>query len=251
VRIINALFQGNDPHTAVPQPIDYLIDSATTGAGVADLAAYAITTGDSANGYRTLDQGVHSYVARVSGAVAGTTGESSVYTTSTNLPYLPKQYLTGNTYYTIVVAGIIPATGDIGDNSVPFVLLADDPFPGPVYAAVIQARFRLINAAPYTDSVGMGQDVQLYLTSGSAAPSDLTRLVPLGAASYQDASSYFNVDPGTYWLTLTAGGTVVAQQSVTLGAGEVRSLILQSTMAGAPSTANHIVTNLLDHQYTM
>jgi len=246
VRIVNSLFQDNGTDSSA-MAIDYLIDSATTLPSRFGIESHNVSTGDSANGYIALPAGVHSFVVR---RVGDTTLTASLYTTSTDLPYLPKQFLTAGTYYTVIVAGIVPANGSIPNNTIPFVALVDDPFPGPTLHDVVQARFRIINAAPYASSDGTGGTVTVYVTPGSTVPDSITRYVPLGTVRYRNSgSAYINVDPGTYLITLRVSSQPVAQQPVTFAAGEVRTLVLQSTAAGPPSLANHVLTNLLDHQY--
>jgi hypothetical protein len=250
VRVVNSLFQANVSDT-IAVAIDVLIDSTPAAPSLFGLAAAGRSAGDSANGYQTFARGVHSFVTRR----AGDTGPNgSVYTTTTNLPFLPQLFLTAGTYYTMIVAGIIPATGPIPNNTIPFTLLIDDPFPGPTYNAVLQARLRVINAAPYADPDGGDYgSVQIYITPGNVLPVDPSVYAPMGTAYYRNAipATYLNLNPGTYGVTLVGSGTgaIVARQTITVAAGEVRTLILQSTASGAPSVSNHILTSLLDHQY--
>lgn len=245
VRVINALFQ-SDGSTSTHVPIDYLIDSSMTSPSFFAIVASGVSVSDSANGYVALPGGVHRLVARRAGDTSLT---ASVYTTSSDLPYVPTLSFPSSVYTTIIVAGIVPATGTIPNNTVPYKSLIDDPFPGPEVNHVIQARFRLINAAPYTAASGNGTTVTMYVTPGDTVPANPTVYTPLGTASYRAASGYVNVDPGPYMITLRVGSTTVLQQVVTFGAGDVRTLVLQSTAAGAPSTANHTLINWLDHHY--
>jgi hypothetical protein len=246
VRVVNALFQANTSDT-VPVPIDYVIDSAAGSPSAMGISAAGRSVGDSTNAYITLASGVHSYIARRAG---DTTITASVYTTTTDLPYLPKQYLSPGAYYTAIVAGIVPATGVITNNTIPFVFLIDDPFPGPRVNDVVQARFRVVNAAPYGAASGAGAIVSVYVTPGSVPPpGNITQYGVASTARYRGASAYINVDPGPYVVTLRASNVIVFQQAITLSAGEVHTLILQSTASGAPSIGNHMVTNVLDHQY--
>src|SRR5881394_1153889 len=46
VRVVNSVFQGNDVASAVPVAVDVLIDSSTGGAGLAGLAALALSGGN-------------------------------------------------------------------------------------------------------------------------------------------------------------------------------------------------------------
>lgn len=244
VRVINGLFQVNESDT-FPVAIDYLIDSASTAPSALAIAPAGRSTGDSVNGYEILGSGVHSFVARRAGDTALT---ASLYTTTTDLPYLPKQYLSPGVYYTAVVAGVVPASGAVTNNTIPFTMLLDDPFPGPTVNGIVQGRFRIINAAPYAAASGNGATATVYVTPGSSPPAgNITQYGAAGTARYRGASAYINVDPGEYVITLRASNAIVAQQAVTLAAGEVRTLVLQSTAVGAPSLGNHILVNVLDH----
>jgi hypothetical protein len=227
--------------------IDYLVDSATADPSRFNIPSFSLAPDGNVDGYISIARGVHSFVARRAGDASLT---SSVYTNSRSVPYLPRQFLSAGTYYTTVVAGVIPATGGIPFYAVYFTVLVDDPFPGPTIGDVAQARFHVINAAPFASSDGNGATVNVYLTPGSTVPSDVaTQYVRLGTANYRDKSPDFNVDPGTYVVTLVANGQIVAQQSIVFAAGEVRTLVLQSTASGTPGTGNHVLHNILDHQY--
>lgn len=254
VRVINSLFQMNVvgvDTTVVGVPIDYLIDSSSAAPGVLNLAFGAMTAGDSGNGYSETSAAVHSFVARVAG---NTAANSSVYTTTTNLPYLPKQALTPHTFYTILVAGVIPDSGQIPSGAVNFIALVDDPFPGPTINDTVQARFRVVNAAPFTMTSGAGTYLRGYLTPGSTPPANLL-------ASYSSFASYvaygcsfgcsqYNVSPGTYTLTLADqfSDTIYGQTSVTFAPGDVFTFVLLSTGESAtPGTGNHVIKVIHDH----
>jgi hypothetical protein len=278
VRVVNGLFQGDDPFVATPVAIDYLIDSATTY-GELDIPAVGLWNASVGNRFRELPAGLHNFVARVNG---DTRPDNSVYTTPAGGAYLPKQQLIANGYYTLIVAGIVPSTGVASETAVSWVALQDDIYPGPKVDGVYQARFRFINAAPYTSETGSGATVSAILTPGDAPPDDIAIYQPFAAAIYRYASSYVHANAGTYVLTLyvpntggggggkgarlpvlddipvraqkgpppaVGGGTIVAQQVVTFHAGEVRTFVLQSTTAGSPSVANHVLTSIVDHTY--
>jgi hypothetical protein len=133
---------------------------------------------------------------------------------------------------------------------VPFTVFAGDPFPPPKVGDAYQARFVVINAAPFTSATGNGATLLAYLTPGDIAPATVTGLTTLGGMLYRQASVYFNADPGTYTLTLAAGSQIVAQSTITLAAGEVRSYVVQSTgYAAVPSPANSFITSFLDNKY--
>ena len=265
IRVVNSVFQYNDATSAAskttPVAIDVLIDSSTNAPGMAAIAPNSIAalTGANAAGYAPIVADVHTFVARLS----GNTGPTSTFFTNatTNLPYLPHQYLSASTPYTMVVAGIVPATPTNGTNvlvpstAVPFAMVTDDPFPPPQVSGAYQARFRVINAAPFTVATGAGSTLIVYVTPGSTPPTAATLPTAASASAvYRNASIYLNDDPGPYVLTLTVGSgataKIVAQSAITLAAGEVRTFVVQSTgYAAVPSPANSKITSLLDNKY--
>jgi hypothetical protein len=187
-------------------------------------------------------------MARIAGK---STTTDSFYTTTTNLPWVPRQYLTANAYYTIVVAGQVPATGPINNNTVPFNALVDDPFPPIMLNGTYQARFRVINAAPYASASGNGSTLNVFITPGPTPPSALNTISALTTATYRNASAYLNVDAGAYVLTIAVGtATILSQSPVTFTSGEVRTFIVQSNgPATPPGIANHKLTSILDQTY--
>lgn len=265
IRIVNSVFKYTDATSTAskttPAAIDVLIDSSTTSPGMAAIAPNSIAAlaGADAAGYAPAAADVHTFVAQL----AGTTGPTATFFTNltTNLAYLPHMYLAAGTPYTMVVAGIVPATPAAGapvtlvpSTAAPFVVLTDDPFPPPQTNGAYQARFRVINAAPFAASTGLGTTFLVYLTPGSTAPTTVTGLTSSATAIYRNSSVYVNADPGTYVLTLTTSpattAKIVAQSTITLAAGEVRSYVVQSTgYAAVPSPANSTVTSLLDNKY--
>jgi len=255
VRIVNSVFQGATAATAQPVALDVLIDGATTAPGAAALAPNSVAGtpagAASAPGYADVRAGVRAFDARVAGETGAT---ASLFTTlaadSTPVAWVPRQYLTAGTPYTLVVAGLLTPARPVPAAAVPFVALVDDPFAPPRARGTYQARFRLVNAAPFTVNTGRGAAVNLYVTPGDAvaptAPA-LGALATQGVAGFRAATAYTNVDAGDYWVSATSGGRLVYQARLALGAGEVRTLVLQSTgYAVTPGTANHVVTNLLD-----
>ena len=249
IRIVNSLYQGAAASTATPVTIDYLIDASTAPPGVANLSGNAIGAGAASNDYQDAPVGVHSFMARIAGK---STTTDSLYTTTTNLPWVPRQYLTTNAYYTIIVGGVIPASGvAIPNNTVPFSAVVDDPFPPVKVNGTYQARFRVINAAPFAAASGNGSTVQVYITPGSTPPTPLNTFSSLATAGYRNASAYLNVDAGTYVLTIaTLGAVPLSQSVVTFTAGEVRTFIIQSNgPAPAPGVANHKLTSIVDQTY--
>jgi len=246
IRIVNGLMRAGTG-TATPVAIDYLIDSSTALPGIANLGALGISTADSANGFRDISGGVHTFLARVAG---DTSALGNVYTTSTNLPYLPHQRLVGSLYYTAVVTGVLPATGTIANNTVRFQLGVDDPFPGYSLNGAFQARFNVVNAAPYTNAAGTGANISVYVYGGTTLPPGaITTYLSKGTASYASQSAYFDVTTGASVVTLVAGGNIIYQQVFTFNPGEVWTFVVQSTGSGAPSATNHRVTPILDQSY--
>jgi hypothetical protein len=114
-----------------------------------------------------------------------------------------------------------------------------------------QARFRVINAAPFGAVSGNGAPLNVFITPGATPPPTLTTISALTNAQYRNASAYLNVEPGTYVLTLAVGtATILSQSTVTFTAGEVRTFILQSTGPRTPvGAANNKLTPILDRQY--
>lgn len=259
LRIINSVFQYTDATSAAsktaPASIDVLIDSSTTAPGAAAIAGNSLIPSGGSVSYEPLTPEVHTFVARL----AGDTGPTSTFFTNVtdSLPYLPHQVFTSATPYTLVIAGIVPVPPVAGAPhkrvpapAVPFTVLTGDPFPPPLVNGTYQARFTVINAAPFTSISGLGATLSMYLTPGTTAPTTVTGLTLLGNSLYRNASAYQNVDAGTYTLTLTASSKIVAQTTITLAAGEVRSYVVQSTgYAAVPSPANSVVQALLDNKY--
>lgn len=248
IRIINALFQGPDTTTAVGVPIDFLVDSSSAAPGVLNLAPGALTTGDSANGYASIAPGLHGFVARLAG---NTSADGSLYTTTNNLPYLPKQRLTANTYYTIIVSGYISNTLPVTADAISFMAMADDPFPGGVVGGVTQARFGFINAAPYTTPDAAGTYLRLYFTPGATPPANLLDTVtPTDQyVAYRCAFGCRQHDaaPGTYTVTVADqfSNTIYAQAQVTMSAGDVYTFVVQSSGPTGPN--NNYIRVIHDH----
>jgi hypothetical protein len=247
IRIVNSVYRGPTPQTAAPVTIDYLIDGTTESPGIAGLTGNTIATGGSLN-FRDITVGVHAFMARVAGQ---SSTADSLYTTTTNLPWVPRQYLTANSYYTIIVAGQLPVTGAINFNAIPFSAVVDDQFPPIKVNGNYQARFRVINAAPYVAASGNGSTLNVFITPGTTPPPTLTTISALATASYRNASAYLNVDAGQYVLTLAVGtATIISQQTVTFTAGEVRTFIVQSSgPAPVPGPANNKVTSIVDQSF--
>ena len=251
LRIVNSVFQGADLASAVPVAVDVLVDSSMSGAGMSGLAAPDVSGGAAsgqgagshsgaaglftAAGYRDLPSGIHSFVARV-------TGTTESFFRTGDGEYLPKQYVLPFPY-TFVLAGV-DTTSPPDPSAVPWAMIADDPFTPPADpSGGLTARVQVINAAPMADPSGQGTDIQAIFEDG-AAVADTVR------ASYRGSSGYINPPAGSYTLTLAAGNVVLYSGTVTLGKGEVRTFIVQSTAyAATPGPGNTKVTNLLDNQW--
>lgn len=265
LRIVNSVFQYTDASSSAaktaPRAIDVLIDSSAGTPGMASIAPNSVAAISGANGagFAPVDPGVHGFVARLPG---DTSTLATFYTNTTNnLPYLPQQYLTAGTPYTLVVAGIVPATPAPGaprplvpSTAAPFAIITNDPFPPPQVGGTYRARFQVINAAPFTVASGAGATLAVYLTAGATAPATVTALTDSTAVAYRGGSAYVNADPGTYVLTLATfpltTAKIVAQAAITLAAGEVRTYVVQSTgYAAVPSPANSTIQSLLDNKY--
>jgi hypothetical protein len=260
LRIVNSAFQYTDAtNTAantVARAIDVLVDSATTSPGATSIPPVSVLgASPDGTGYVTLPASIHSFVARLAGQ---TSQSSQLYTNTTNnQPYLPKQYLAPQMPYTLIVAGIAPVTAPPGtpqqatpSTAFPFAAIVGDPFPPQKIDGAYQARFRVINAAPFATASGAGATILAYLTPGSTPPATTAGLTALGGALYRNGSAYFNVAPGEDVLTIAAGTTILAQIPVTFAAGEVRSFILQSTgYASSPGVGNHRVTAVVDAKF--
>ena len=275
LRIVNSAFQGESAQVAAPVAVDLLVDSSLSGAGMADLAALSVSSGAAsgqgagghsgaaalftAAGYRDLPSGVHSFVARASGATAP--GTSVFRAADGTSEYLPREYVVPFPY-TLILAGTVRADGTAPDSvsRLQWAMIPDDPFPPPADAAGgLTARVQVINAAPMADPSraltdttpegkripgGGGADVTATWDDGAGGTFAAT-------APYRASSGFVNPPAGTYTLTLTVNDTLVIYSgSVTLAKGEVRTFIVQSTAyAATPGPGNTKVTNLLDNQW--
>jgi len=275
LRVINATYldssAADQPAPYQTAPIDLLIDSVLVSPSFLHIAGNVISdlsdgTGPAPArlnaGYRALPAGIHGFVARLSGL---TPQGPSFFTSNEGTQYVPKPELASNTYYTMVIAGKakpqpvgispVPVLNAATDFGFSFPLLVDDPFSPPVVAGVLQARFRVVNAAPFTRDNGGGRRVFIFVTRTAS----LTGIQPLGSAGYRNASPYFNLTAGTVYVSVAnADGSVIyLQQQVTFGVGEVRTLVFQSTQQSVPlsgyvpgsSPSDFKITNIKDNQY--
>jgi hypothetical protein len=268
VRVVNTTFQltaAGTPDLAEPRAIDFLVDGSTTGAGAANIAPGTVSPAaptSPQDGYRELSQGIHTFMARLS---APATPNTSLFTAGSDpiLEFIPKLFFTGDTYYTIIVAGIAPqeAMPDAGSFinpdqfSFPFPLL-DDNAPPPKQDGKRMARFRLVNAAPYAiNGTTSGATISVLLTEGGTPPTaaDVAALRVSGSAGYRAQSAYTNAPEGTYYVTIVTGSprTVIAQQQVTFVSGEVATLLVQNTGPVDPVTpaAGFVLTKLVDAKF--
>lgn len=287
LRIVNSTFQADPTNTQfTPIAVDVLIDSSTNSPGVANLPPNAIADGTTGPGghnakFFAFTPGVTSFVARKSGLTpAGPTFFTSADVSDPNCTprqYLPRQQLTGSTYYTLIVAGINPAPtssgdsvintlaganvcGSFGNFSLASLTTVEEPFSPPATSAsgtsTLQMGLHFWNAAPFTSvSNGSGDAIALFLTDGtpSTGPTagDLGSLTPLRTAYYMSPSTYVYATAKPYWLTLVDNsgyGNIIYQVKINYQSGEVHTLIVQNTLP--PGQTSFPVTPGTDPQTT-
>jgi hypothetical protein len=275
LRIVNSTFQATDAaDTAfVPIAIDVIVDSSDGVPSVMALAPNSVADGPTGPGgnaakYFATASGIRSFIARRSGL--DPLGPS-FYTTSgsadcTPSPYLPKQQLMSQIYYTMIVGGLNPAPKLVSGNSINILAPAgkvvngacnlttpafpltslrtvDDPFSPPRLAVggdtVYQARFHVWNAAPFTSFAnGTGDGFATFVTDGTPETgptvTQLQSIQPVGGyALYLSQSEYIDVTAKPYWLTIVdlyGFGNIVYQAKINYQPGEVHSLIVQNTL---------------------
>jgi hypothetical protein len=249
--------------------IDVLVDSSETAPSIMGLDANSISAGTvgqspadlPGTGYFPVARGVRGFVARRSG-LTPTPGFSFFTTAGSSGPqqYLPRQYLTGNTYYTLGIAGTNASPKTDGTQAVNapdrivFHLVVDDPFPPPTHMVdgkeERMARFRVANYATWGSSTQAATTMQVYLTPGNAPPTlPLGSLTDAGvpAPSYDNVSflpRYNNVPPGTYYVQIVPGTyppAAIYGQVVTFKAGETHTLVVLNDMPTFTVT-NTVVT---------
>lgn len=249
LRIINSVYQGADAATAVPVSIDVLIDESISAPGaVSALAPNSMTTGTagfpkgspSQAGYTEMSEDIHTFLARVTGTA------NSLYTNNES-HYVPTIYVTPLPH-TLLIAGIAPPSGTpprcpacppglAPMGAFPFIFPVDDQFE-PVSGG---ARVQVINAAPFASASGEGAEIEATFSGAGTFTA---------TAGYRGSSDYLDPPAGTYTLTVTADGTMLWTGTVSLGPGEVRSFIVQSTAYSmTPGVGNTKVTNVLDNQW--
>ena len=263
-RVVNSTFQLDEtgtPASAQPRAIDVLIDG-SEARGVINVPPNSVTGIEGSPGIIQLGEGVHSWSPRLAAPATPTT---PLYSNNADPrgEYVPRLYLTPNTQYTLVVAGVAPATGRPAagaffvydfSNKVPLI---DDLDPPPVVNGQRLARFRLVNAAPFAAGGTTGTTIGLQLTEGSTPPplATINTLNSITSATYrQQSAMYVNVTPGEYVVNVTTGGAgarrILQQQAVTFEPGQVRTVLIQNTAyAATPGPANHKLTVLVDAEY--
>lgn len=285
VRVVNSAFQATAAATTAnsfgcpctPLSIDVLYDSATTAPSLVGMAPNSIGGGSAgpapANGnafYGELTPGVRSFVARATGGANPT-----FFTTPSRTAYLPKQLLPGRIYHTFLIVGVNPVQPASGppvfatstafaNGPEAFPLFVDDPFAPPTVQGpsgpTVQARVRIINAAPFSASF-----TGVYITPGATPPSPATLAITVSSVipAPRVAAPYLNAAPGEYTITFRDlfTGTVYVQAPLTLLGGEVRTLVLQNTLppglsaipaGGVPAATAaqyYKLTNILDNKF--
>lgn len=267
IRIFNNVFQGSTAAAAVPISIDLLIDSTTSAPGVTGLLSAVFATGGASDvgagsgagnaalftaaGYRDIPEGLHTFQARKTGQ---TGAQSPFFRNANGSEYLPKQYLTPFPY-TCVIAGLIPPDGTTWTTSPVgycMVLPPDDPFSPPRDTleghAGLTARLRFINAATFAGATGAGASLTFTLvpSSASVSPANFT-----GTAAFRAATPYVNPPAGNYTLNVTTTAGSLFSAPVTLGAGEVRTILIYSTgfSPNAVTTKNSAIVMTLDNNF--
>lgn len=224
LRVFNAVVSaGGD---AIEVRVD---SSAVLGAAVAQSASTE---------FAEMEPGAHRFEARLAGATRDLFGGSARATVA------------GGFGYTLLAVGTVPEFGT--PNVVP-VLVADDPFPPSRVpgSSAYHARIQVVNAAPFAGgAAGTGALLQAFVTEGDA-PESIGGIAPLLTIGYRNASAPRELPAGRYTVTLARlNGAVVAQETIELGAGHARTLVLASGEATAsPSPDNHRIVVLADRDF--
>jgi len=184
-----------------------------------------------------IDAGAHRFEARLAGSTRDLFGGSARAT------------MVGGFGYTLLAVGQVPA---FGTPDVRPMLVADDPFPPSRVpgGSALHARIQIVNAAPYAGGTATGALVQAFITEGDA-PGGIGGIAPSFAIGYRNATTPLELPAGRYTVTLARlNGAVVARQTVDLGAGHARTLVLTSGEATAsPSPENHRIVVLADRDF--
>ncbi|MEW5927481.1 MAG: DUF4397 domain-containing protein [Gemmatimonadota bacterium] len=238
LRVFNAVT--NQGATIRARETDVLVDSSTAPPGAAALSPNTGTQ------YADVQAGAHAYVARRAGDLR-LGGQANL------LGFNARATLAGGFDYTLYVIGVV---GVDETAAVAPLLLADDPFPPSRAAdgAALQARVRLVNAAPFAggSAAGAGTLLRLYVTPGGApAPAAVTTLAPAASVQYRQASAALELPAGSYTFTAAQpSGRIVAQATLSLPAGAARTLVATSgEPTTSPAPANHALAVLTDRDF--
>lgn len=188
--------------------------------------------------FAEIDPGAHRFEARLAGGARDLFGGGARATVA------------GGFGYTLLAVGTVP---EFGAPNVAPMLVADDPFPPSRTAdgAAYHARIQVVNAAPFAGgAAGTGALLQAYVTAGDA-PESIGGTAPSLTIGYRNASAPLELAAGRYTITLARlNGAVVARETIALGAGHARTLVLASGEATAsPSPDNHRIVVLADRDF--
>lgn len=237
MRAVNAVVNRG---TTFSGALDVLVDSAAGSPGASALAAGA------ASPYAEVQPGLHTLTARMTGD-GRPAAQANLFRRDVRLR------MAGGFGYTVVVAGVAPATGVAAAGAVEPVMVADDPFaPSRGADGRRQARVRLVNAAPYAAGTENGTLVSLYVTPGTQPPGSLFDLAAQSVVGYRQAGDPLELAPGTYTITVarTANARVLGRQVVELAPGAARTFVISSVApTTAPALANHRLSTLVDGDF--
>lgn len=188
--------------------------------------------------YAQIDPGTHRFEARLAGSTRDLFGGSA------------RAVTVGGFGYTLLAVGTVPA---FGAPDVAPLLVADDPFPPSRTAdgGAYHARIQVVNAAPFAGgAAGTGALVQAFVTAGDP-PAGIADVAPSLTIGYRNASTPLELPAGRYTVTLARlNGAVVARETIELGAGHARTLVLTSGESTAsPSPDNHRIVVLADRDF--
>jgi hypothetical protein len=237
VRAFNAVVNRN---TSVSGALDVLVSGAVQTPGVAGVAAGA------ASPYGDAEPGVYGFTTRMAGD-ARPIAQSNLFRREVRLR------TAGGFGYTLVVAGVVPPTGVPAAGAVEPVIVPDDPFaPSRGADGRLQARVRLVNAAPYAAGTEAGTLISLFVTPGTQPPGSLFGLAAQSVVAYRQAGAPLELSPGTYTVTIarTANARVLGRQVVELAPGAARTFVISSIApTTAPALANHRLSILNDGDF--
>lgn len=147
----------------------------------------------------------------------------------------------GNKEYTLIAAGFaaLPAGGDPAFD-IGAVLLTDDnsaPSSGNV-------KIRVVNAAPLDGTAANGVDVYIV-----APATDIATLTPnISNLAYGQASGYQSVPEASNQIIFTDAGnkTPIINQTYTLSAGQIRTLVSTNVQGGVIRSTTPVVLSDLN-----